>query len=257
MSQPIPFSIDGRPLQLRALNGAEAYEIASQGHWLNLVPQTVEGEGRDWLWERFADLGDPLTLRSLWRITHGLSPLLFGVEWWSAMRLAGTRDQSWMGFEAWSIRNHFDASAPWVSPRRLTAALMTWLASSCEKDVEWQQLQMEIMQPPAYAVWLPADESENGGMDPATFHANAPHWALTGAKREETPEPAAGQAQSQQDKEGPEKGGEGAGRSALAWSEQPVMSMDDFAAQAKQWSAARRKDNEGSGAGAAHTPETG
>lgn len=255
MIRPLPFSIDRRPLQLRPLTGEEAYEIAASGHWIKLVPEAVEGDGRDWLWERFDDAQDPLTLRSLWRIVHGLSPRLFGVEWWSATRLAGTRELSWMAFEAWSVRHHFEPAAPWVSPWRLTAALMTWLAMSCEKDVEWQQLQMEVTQPPPYAIWLPADDDESSGMDPSSFHANAPHWALTGGKREEDPAPPSGEKEDQEDEDTGD--GRRAGDPVLPWSGQPVMSMDAFTAQAKAWAQARRTGNDADAAGAPSADERG
>lgn len=258
MIRSFPFTIDGRPLEIPAMTGGEAYEIAASGNWLSLVPEACDDDGRRWLWERLDDPHDLLTLRSLWRITHVMSPRIYGVEWWSAVRLAGTRELSWLSFESWAVRNQFDPDAPWVNPRRLTAALMTWLASTCEKDVEWQQLQMEVMQPPVSAIWLPEADDENKGMDVSTFHANAPHWALTGGKREtpaqegeETEEKHVQDQAAKPVDEAPED------KPALPWAGQPVMTMDDFASQAKAWAQSRRTGNEDGGAGAPPPTESG
>lgn len=261
MIRPVPFKVDGRPLELRALNGAAAYEIAASGNWLKLVPGACDDDGRDWLWDRFDDARDPLTLRSMWRIAHGLAPHVYGVEWWSAVRLAGTRELSWMSFESWAVRSAFDPDAPRVTARRLTAALMTWLASTCEKDVEWQRMQMEVMQPPPAAIWLPADDDEASGMDISTFQANAPHWALTGGKKEtpgqEAPEGKEDRDQDQEDETFSDQAEESEPAPSLPWAGQPVMSMSDFTSQAKAWAQSRRTGNEEAGAGAPPVQESG
>ncbi|AEM88805.1 hypothetical protein [Streptomyces violaceusniger] len=242
MIKPLPFRIDGRDLEIRALSAAEAYDVAASGNWLLLFPEAVTGDGREWLWSRFDDTRDLLTIRSLWRIWHGLAPHIYGMEWWSVTRLAGTRALNWMSFDAWSIRHGFDPDAPWVSPRRLTAALMTWLASSCEKDVEWQQLQVEIQAPPEYVIHLPEEDEDGAAMDASTFHTNAPHWI--GKTQQTTPaEEAPASSDTKEAPEDNEDQDQGEPQ-ALPWADQPVLSMDQFAAQARQWVQGRRTEPE-------------
>ena len=245
MIKPLPFRIDGRDLEIRTLSAADAYDVATSGNWLLLLPEAVDEDGRAWLWERFDDTRDLLTVRSLWRIWHGLAPHIYGMEWWSVTRLAATRAANWMSFEAWSIRNGFDPDAPWVAPRRMTAALMTWLASSCEKDVEWQQLQVEIQAPPEYAIHLPDGDEAADAIDASTFQTNAPHWLA----KTHLPVPAKDVAASGDTEEGQE-GNEGQDEhdpQAPPWAGQPVLSMDQFAAQARQWAQARRTEPETQG----------
>lgn len=248
MIKPLSFRIDGRDLELRALSGAEAYDVAASGNWLLLFPEAVDEDGREWLWERYDDARDLLTVRSLWRIWHGLAPLIYGMEWWSATRLAAARTANWLSFESWSIRQGFEPDAPWVSPRRMTAALMTWLASSCEKDVEWQQLQVEIQAPPEYAVYLPVRDEAADAIDVSAFQANAPHWAAT-----TQPQAPAEEARPSDGGDGTSGNDEGQAPDepepqALPWSGQPVLTMGQFAEQARQWVQARRTEPENQGA---------
>jgi hypothetical protein len=239
---PVAFRIDGRDLEIRPLNAAEAYEIAASGDWMRILPEALDEDGRDWVWERLEDRRDLMTVRSLWRIWHALAPDIYGVEWWSATRLASTRKVSWFSFESWTLRHGFEPDAPWVSPRRLSAALMTWLASTCEKDVEWQQLQTEILAPPEYAVYLPEDEDEAAGMDASSFQVNAPHWVAKAAAESAAPATEAGH-----DQEADGEAGQGEEQAPeLPWAGQPLVTMDQFAAQAKEWVQSRRVAGESS-----------
>jgi len=244
----VGFRIDGRELEIRALTAAEAYDVADSGNWLLLFPEAVDDRGRQWLWERFDDARDLLTIRSLWRIWHGLAPHIYGVPWWSATRLAATRGANWLSFESWSIRHHFDPDAPWVAPRRLTAALMTWLASSCEKDVEWQQLQVEIQAPPEYVIYLPdSDDEAAEAINPSAFHANAPHWALaTQARAAVEDADGSDTAEEPQEIQGDDPGRHDS--SPLPWAGQPVLTMGQFAAQAQAWVQGRRTEPDAEGA---------
>ncbi|MFD8335548.1 hypothetical protein ACFV42_23250 [Streptomyces solisilvae] len=238
MSTPVSFTVDGRTLELRLLSGAEAYELAAAGDWLGLFPGAVlDEDDQNWLRDRFDDAGDPLTLRSLWRIAHGIAPSVYGVQWWSACRLASAITDNWMAFEVWSVRHSFDRSAPWLSPQRLTAAAMAWLLSTCEKDVEWQRVQVDIEAPPAYAVHLTglSGDGEGGHADASSFQQNAPHWiagmdqqpAESGGDGAEEPEPEA---------------------APPPWAGQPVLTMQDFQAQAQEWSQQRRTERAVTGA---------
>ncbi|MEW1679259.1 hypothetical protein AB0O47_39330, partial [Streptomyces noursei] len=62
-------------MELRPVNGAEAYGWAAEGNWLELFPGAIADEDDLlWIWERYSDGRDLLTLRSLWRIAHALAP---------------------------------------------------------------------------------------------------------------------------------------------------------------------------------------
>ncbi|MGW5817280.1 hypothetical protein [Streptomyces noursei] len=192
MLRPLTLTLDDHPLTIPPITAITAYDIAAKGAWINLFPRTLPTPEQNWINNRLTNPHDPLTLRTLWRITHAITPTLFGVEWWTACTLAATWTENEVFFESWAVRQGSDLTAPDVAPIRMTGALLGWLADGCKESLTWEKMWHDLTIPPAYTTHLDTEQQPTDPHIPLaeTFTANAPTWAHTTPTDTPTDEPA-------------------------------------------------------------------
>lgn len=143
----LPFEIDGEQYALYLPeNGRLPMGWAATGNWPALMPGCIHEPYRWEILHRLADRADPLGLSGCHTVAMGLAEDIYGVEWWTAEKVAATCHQNWARFGPWMAANGFN---PRGEPaHRIVSAGLAWMFANVSDEKGARRLEAQLFNPP-------------------------------------------------------------------------------------------------------------
>ncbi|MFF8716156.1 hypothetical protein ACF07T_32695 [Streptomyces sp. NPDC015184] len=143
---PLPITIDDTLLALHVPDGRTLAGIAASGQWPQILPGLLAEEDREHVIDRLRDPYDLMTWHAVFRITLGLAPELYGVEWWAAQRLCGLAQERWRDWSAWCARRGLDPDT--ASGYRIVSSVWAWITDGVQEEKDLHRAERAIFDPP-------------------------------------------------------------------------------------------------------------
>lgn len=153
---PHPVEIGGILLTIPHVATFDLLHLIATGSWWQLVPNRLDAEHGQALFERLDDDDDAFDFEHLWEPATallgrvaGLATRQGGIGWYPAMRLASSALAEWPLFNAWcaSVGLDVDAAPPW----KAIGGVYAWLRASVSSE-NLAKMEQEIWAPPPAVV---------------------------------------------------------------------------------------------------------
>ncbi|MFB6813119.1 hypothetical protein ACFCV8_01030 [Streptomyces sp. NPDC056347] len=143
---PLPITIDDTLLTLQVPDGRVLAGIAVSGQWPQILPGLLDEADREHVIDRLRAASDPMTWHAAFRITLGLAPELYGVEWWAAQRLCSLAQKRWRDWSAWCARRGLDPDT--ASGHRIVSSVWAWITDGMQEEKDLFKAERAIFDPP-------------------------------------------------------------------------------------------------------------